>query len=80
MCQMCRESIDQLFLHCQIIREVWTLFLSFFGVSWVFPYSIKGNPFRIKGLFCGQEEEGGVATGTVMLVLGHLEGKEYNCF
>ena len=34
----------------------------------------KGNPFRLERLFCGQEEEGGVATGTVMLVLGYLEG------
>ena len=34
----------------------------------------KGNPFRMEGLFCGQEEEGGMAIGTVMLVLGHLEG------
>ncbi|RVW37121.1 Transposon TX1 uncharacterized 149 kDa protein [Vitis vinifera] len=29
---------------------------------------------RLERLFCGQEEEGGVANGTVMLVLGYLEG------
>ena len=34
----------------------------------------KGNPFRLKRFFCGQEEEGGMATRTVMLVLGYLEG------
>ena len=39
-----------------------------------FPFFGKGNPFRMEGLFCGQEEEGGMAIGTVMLVLGHLEG------
>ena len=27
----------------------------------------KGNPFRMEGPFCGQEEEGGVTTETVML-------------
>ncbi|RVW17648.1 Oxysterol-binding protein-related protein 1C [Vitis vinifera] len=29
----------------------------------------KGNPVRLERLFCGQEEEGGVAIGTFMLVL-----------
>ena len=50
------------------------LLFSFFGVSWVFFIFGKGNPFRLESLFCGQEEEGGVATGTVMLVLDYLEG------
>ena len=45
-------------------------FWSFLGLS-LFG---KGNPFRMEELFCGQEEEGGITTGTVMLVLGHLEG------
>ncbi|RVW51019.1 Prolyl endopeptidase [Vitis vinifera] len=41
-----------------------SLFLEFFlGLS-LFG---KGNPFRMEGLFCGQEEEGGITTGTVML-------------
>ena len=44
-------------------------FWSFLGLS-AFG---KGNPFRLERLFCGQEEEGDVATGTVMLVLGYLE-------
>ncbi|RVW76992.1 hypothetical protein CK203_036864 [Vitis vinifera] len=34
----------------------------------------RGNPFRMEGLFCGKEEEGGVAIGTIMLVLGYVEG------
>ena len=34
----------------------------------------KGNPCMLEGLFCGKEEEGGMAAGTVMLVVGHLEG------
>ena len=34
----------------------------------------EGNPLRMKGLFCGKEEEGGVAIGTVMFVLGYMEG------
>ena len=38
-------------------------FWSFLGLS-LFG---KGNPFRMEGPFCGQEEEGGVTTETVML-------------
>ena len=45
-------------------------FWSFVGFS---PFG-QGNPFKMEGLFCGKEEESGVATGTVILVLGHLEG------
>ena len=41
LCQKCGESIDHLLLHYERTREVWTLFLSFFGVSWVFPRSVK---------------------------------------
>ena len=46
------------------------IFWSFLGLS-AFG---KGNPVRLERLFCGQEEEGGVAIGTFMLVLGYLEG------
>ena len=45
-------------------------FWSFVGFS----FFGQGNPFRMEGLFCGKEEEGGVAIGTVMLVLGYMEG------
>ena len=40
----------------------------------------QGNPFRLEGLFCRKEEEGGVAIGTVMFVLGYMEGQKFNCF
>ena len=46
------------------------LFWRFVG----FPPFSQGNPFRVEGVFCGKEKEGGVAIGTVMLVLGYLEG------
>ena len=74
LCQKCGESIDHLLLHCERTREVWTLLLSFFGVSWGFSTFGEGNSYRLERLFYGQEEEGGVTTGTVMLVLGYLEG------
>ena len=51
LCQMCGESIDHLLLNCERTREVWTLFLSFFGVSWVFPYSVKETLLGWRGCF-----------------------------
>ena len=45
------------------------LFWCFVGFS---PFG-QGNPFRMEGLFCGKEEEGGMAR-TIMFVLSHLEG------
>ena len=56
LCQKRGESIDHLLF----------FFLSFLGFS-TFG---KGNLFRLERFFCGQKEEDGVATGTVMLVLG----------
>ena len=36
----------------------------------------KGNPLRVEGFFFGLKKECGVANGTIMFVLGHLECKE----
>ncbi len=39
-CYMCKangESIDHLFLHCSIARDLWSMVLSVFGVWWVMP-------------------------------------------
>ncbi|RVX20320.1 putative ribonuclease H protein [Vitis vinifera] len=74
LCHKSEETIDHLLIHCEKTREVWMVFLSFFGVSWVFPPFGQGNPCRVEGVLCGKEKEGGVAIGTVMLVLGYLEG------
>ena len=73
LCQKSGESIDHLLLHCERTREVWTLLLFFWSFLGLSAFG-KGNPFRLERLFCGREEEGGMATGTVMLVLGYLEG------
>ena len=40
-CQAFEESIDYLLLHCEKTKEVWKLPFSLFGVSWVFPSSVR---------------------------------------
>jgi len=42
-CVMCKkhgESVDHLFLHCDVARVVWSYFYSLFGVEWVMPSSV----------------------------------------
>jgi hypothetical protein len=35
MCKKCGESIDYIFLHCEVATELWSAFLQLFGVDWV---------------------------------------------
>jgi hypothetical protein len=35
MCKQGGESIDHLFLHCEVATELWTIFLQLFEVVWV---------------------------------------------
>ena len=48
---------DHLLLHCDRTREVWTLFLSFFGVSWVFPRSVKETLIGWRGSLMGKKRK-----------------------
>ena len=57
LCQTCGESIDHLLLHCERTREMWTLLLSFFGVSWVFPFSVKETLLGWRGSFVGKKRK-----------------------
>jgi hypothetical protein len=35
LCKNSGESIDCLFLHCGVARELWVLVLNVFGVEWL---------------------------------------------
>jgi hypothetical protein len=37
MCKKSEESIDHLLLHCDVARELWSYFLTLFGVEWGMP-------------------------------------------
>ena len=40
MCKCNGESIDHLFLHCPIAKDLWFMVLGLFGVSWVSPKNV----------------------------------------
>jgi hypothetical protein len=35
MCKVDGESMDHLFFHCALAREIWTMVFSLFGMHWV---------------------------------------------
>jgi hypothetical protein len=37
MCKKSGESIEHLFLHCEVARDLWSYILTLFGVEWVMP-------------------------------------------
>ncbi|WMV09773.1 hypothetical protein MTR67_003158 [Solanum verrucosum] len=36
-CELQAETINHLFLHCKVVRQLWHLFTSFRGTSWTMP-------------------------------------------
>lgn len=44
LCKFCGEapeSVNHLFLHCEVVWEVWCIALRWWGIKWVVPSSIK---------------------------------------
>jgi hypothetical protein len=41
MCKKSKESIDNLFLHCEVARNLWSSLLNLFGVDWVMPRRVR---------------------------------------
>jgi hypothetical protein len=37
ICNKSGESIDHLFLHCEVVRDVWSSLFNLFGIDWVMP-------------------------------------------
>ena len=43
MCKCNGESVDHLFLPCKVARDLWSIVLYLFGVSWVMPKLVVGS-------------------------------------
>jgi hypothetical protein len=50
MCKVDGESIDHLFLHCPVPKELWDAVLHLFGLHWVMPRRAKE---QIEGWYGG---------------------------
>jgi hypothetical protein len=64
MCKRDGESIDHLFLHCPLARELWDLSFSMFGVDWVMLSSVLG-------LLTCWPQLSKRATGTIWCMIPH---------
>ena len=42
MCKSNGESVDHLFLHWPVARDLWSMVLGLFDLSWVMPHSVLG--------------------------------------
>ena len=54
-CNLCKESeelVDHILIHFVKTRELWTFLLAFFGVTWLFPNSVRNLllQWKVKGL------------------------------
>ena len=76
MCKYNGESVDNLFLHCPVVMDLWSMVFGKFGVSWVMLQSIVGL------LACWQGRFGCLRNGYIWLIVPHclfvvsLEGEK----
>ena len=45
MCRRCGETVDHLFLHCEMAYQLCSFVFNSFGISWVIPRTILGLHF-----------------------------------
>ena len=55
LCGYAEETIHHLLLHCPIVNSLWEIIFSLFGLSWVFPKTIKEAILSRKGYFVGKK-------------------------
>ena len=55
LCGYAKETIHHLLLHCPIVSSLWEIIFSLFGLSWVFPKTIKEAVLSWKGSFVGKK-------------------------
>ena len=57
LCGEKEETADHLLTHCTKARLLWGLPLSIFGVSWVFPLSVRETLLSWRGTFVGKKHK-----------------------
>ena len=57
LCLLEGESIDHFLLHCELMRSLWNLLFSLFGMSWVLLYSIREVLLRWLGSCVGKKRK-----------------------
>ena len=57
LCGEGEETVDHLLIHFSKARILWELLLAIFGVSWVFPLSVKETLLSWKGSFVGKHHK-----------------------
>ena len=55
LCGCVEEIIHHLLLHCPIVSSLWEIIFPLFGLSWVFPKTIKDALLNWKGSFVGKK-------------------------
>ena len=67
-CYMCKrngESVEHLFLHCSFARDLWSMVLGLFGVTWVMPHTVLGL------LWCWHDSFGHHRNGYIWSIIPH---------
>ena len=57
MCEEDEENIEHLLIHCKSAKMLWNLFLSIFGISWVFPKSVLHTLLAWQGADVGKKRK-----------------------
>ena len=57
LCGEGEETVGHLLLHCSKVKILWDLLLAIFGVSWMFPLSLKETLLSWHGPFVGKHRK-----------------------
>ena len=55
LCGCAKETVHHLLLHCSVVSPLWDIIFSLFGISWVFPKTVKETLLNWKGSFVGKK-------------------------
>jgi hypothetical protein len=76
MCNKSKESIDHLFLYCDVVRDLWNSLFNLFGVEWVMRHLCLERKEKKCSRFTQSTNKGCLMQHAlhVMEMLNHPEG------